>query len=436
MANYRRKNLVLIISIFLLLIIFFLPLEVKINLDENIRLFEGQEHCFQLKFPLDLYVKADKAGILDLNGTPLTDSEFNRLKYHHDFALTGLSRGNVSLEFSLFRGLIPLRQLTVNVLPEMKLMAGGHSIGIKLHEEGVIVVGYYYLQDNERLFSPAEEGGLQIGDVLIFVNDNKLNDIDKAAEIIKKESQKGKLSFKVKRNGQLLTIVVNPYLCPDTGEYCIGSYIRDTAAGVGTLTFYDPEKKYYGALGHVITELDSNAKVQIDDGQIVRADIINIKKAQRGQPGEKAGIFREGRDIVGTIEKNTYFGIFGRLQNMKDCITPYPDPLPVALAFQVEKGPAEILTVIRGNKIESFAIEIEKTTNQNKPGDRGIIIRIVDEELLEAAGGIVQGMSGSPIIQNGKLVGAVTHVFINDPTRGYGIYAEWMIQETEIIPVS
>lgn len=432
----RKRNLLVILCLFFILFFLLLPFEVKVQLEDNIRLFEGQDHCFKLQFPLDLYVRADREGIISLNGTPLTWEKYSILKFRNDIFLTGLSRGSANLELSLFRGLIPLRQLTVNVLPEIELMAGGHSIGIKLHKQGVIAVGFYYLERGDGFFSPAEESGIIIGDVLLAVNGLSLMDMDRAVEIIKRQAAKGDLNFTVKRGREELEITVTPYLCPQSGEYKLGLYIRDTAAGVGTLTFYNPLDNYYGALGHMITDLDTGLAVEINDGLIVRADVINIKMAQKGKPGEKAGIFREGKDILGTIEKNTFYGIYGRLKHIDASVTPYPEPIPLGLSFQVEPGPAELLTVIEGNKIQSFKIDIEKIINQSQPADKGMVLRIVDENLLEVTGGIVQGMSGSPIVQNGKLVGAVTHVFVNDPSRGYGIFAEWMVKEAGILPLS
>ncbi len=434
--SYRKKNILMLAAFFLILFFIFLPLGIRVHLKDNIRIFEGQEHSYSLKFPLDLYIKADRGDILNINGSPISDEEFSLLGYHSDISLRGVSRGNVNLEISLFRGLIPIRQLTVSVLPEMKLVPGGHSIGIKLHEKGLLVVGYFYLNNGERDFSPAEEAGILIEDVIVEINDLAIDNIDMAADIIRRESEKGDLKFTVKRKGEKRVINVDPYLCSKTGEKRIGLYIRDTAAGVGTLTFYNPENDCYGALGHIITDLDTNAALEINDGMIVRADIVNIKTARKGQPGEKAGIFREGKDILGNIRKNCEFGIYGKLHNVGEYVTPYPDPIPLGLAVQVQPGSAELLTVVEGNKIQSFEIEIERAVNKNSPGDKGIILRIVDEELLKLTGGIVQGMSGSPIIQNGCLVGAVTHVFVNDPTRGYGIYAEWMVKEADIIPVS
>lgn len=433
-----KKKVFVVVAALVLILAISMPLNIRSKLSHDIRLFEGQEHMLSLQAPLNLYIRADKDGILNINGSPAGSEAHNLLSLRNDLELTGISSGIVNLEFSLFNGLIPIRQLTVSVLPEKNVIAGGHSIGIKLHEEGVIVAGYYYLNQagSEDVISPAEAAGIKIGDVILTLNGYLLKDIDRAASIIQRESAKGAIQIEVKRRGEPYNFVVQPTLCQDAGEYRIGLYIRDTAAGVGTLTFYDPHSGFYGALGHVITDIDTREALEINDGAIVQADVVNIKMAQRGQPGEKAGIFREGQSKLGTIEKNTYSGIYGSIEDPGRFQTPYSNLLPVALAFQVETGPAEMLTVLEGNKIESFMVQIERVTNQNRASDKGMIIRIVDEHLLEVTGGIVQGMSGSPIIQNGRIVGAVTHVFVNDPARGYAIYAEWMLNESGVFPQS
>ncbi len=433
-----KRKVGIAITVLLLLLSISMPLNIRSKLSHDIRLFEGQEHMLSLQLPINLYIRADKAGIVKLNGSPTLDDEYNRLLLRNDLALTGLTSGIVNLEFSLFNGLIPIRHLTVNVLPEKEVIAGGHSIGIKLHEDGVIVAGYFYLKQehSDDYFSPAEAAGIKVGDIILSLNDYVLKDIDRAASIIKREATQGPLELMVKRKGETFNLSLEPHLCAEAHEYRIGLYIRDTAAGVGTLTFYDPDSRYYGALGHVITDIDTNHALEINEGVIVQADVVNIKMAQRGQPGEKAGIFREGQNILGTIEKNTVSGIYGQIEDIGTYDTPYAEPLSVALAHQVENGPAEMLTVLEGNRIESFMVQIERVSNQNRAGDKGMIIRIVDEHLLEVTGGIVQGMSGSPIIQNGRIVGAVTHVFVNDPSRGYAIYAEWMLHESGVFPSS
>lgn len=433
-----KKKIFFGLAFLLLLLSIITPLQIRNELRHDIRLFEGQEHLLPLQVPLSLYIRADKDGIIDINGSPVGSEVYNRLSTQTDLALTGLTSGNVKLKFSLFNGLIPIRELTVSVFPEKEVYPGGHSIGIKLHDQGVIVAGYHYLKINEEtFFSPAEEAGIEIGDIIISLNNQELKGIDRAVSTIKNEASRGPLKVEVKRKGEIYDFYLEPHLCSQAEEYRIGLYIRDTAAGVGTLTFYDPQSRFYGALGHVITDIDSKEILEINEGVIVQADVVNIKMAQRGQPGEKAGIFREGQSKLGTIVKNTNSGIYGKLDhNLERFSSPYPDPLPVALAFQVENGPAEMLTVLEGNTIESYSVHVERTSNPNMAGDKGIVIRITDERLLGLTGGIVQGMSGSPIIQNGRIVGAVTHVFVNDPARGYAIYAEWMLNECGVFPVS
>jgi stage IV sporulation protein B len=398
----------------------------------DLRILEGEQHYFNIASPLSVYVKGDKNGVISLNGTPVS-TETCKVSLRSPLLLSAQGLGSVNIEFRLF-GLIPLRQLTVNVLPETKLVPGGHSIGIKLHSDGVLVVGHHLVRGETITASPAKDAGIEVGDVILSINGIKLQDANQVAEIISQYGdQKKNLSFEIKRGQQTFASEVKPLLCQETGRYRIGLYVRDSAAGVGTLTFYDKETKVYGALGHVITDMDTNQPIEVRDGQVVKANIVNIKAAKRGSPGEKTGIFQEDQDILGNINKNCLFGIFGRLSRMEPVAGSYQQPMPIALMSQVETGPAEILTVIEGENIEHFQIEIQRVYNQTRPGDKGMVIRVVDERLLESTGGIVQGMSGSPIIQNGKLVGAVTHVFVNDPTRGYGIFIEWMIMESGIL---
>ncbi|NLC52154.1 MAG: SpoIVB peptidase [Firmicutes bacterium] len=419
----QKKVLLLWLSVILLGIVFISTWHLRMILVENIRINEGDLHYVNLKSPFSLHVRADKEGIINLNGSS-TCTERRKITTDN-LTLEALSLGEVNLEFSLF-GLIPLREVTVSVLPEIKVVPGGHSIGIKLHSEGVIVSGFYSV--DHKNFSPAQEAGVKIGDIIIAIEDEKINDINEVAEIINQLGER-EITFTIKRNGEYLKVPLQPVFIEASDCYRVGLYIRNTAAGVGTLSFYDKDSGIYGALGHVIMDLDSNKPLEIIDGQIVKANIVNITAAQKGQPGEKTGIFIEHEDIMGSIEKNCSFGIFGKINHIDEQNSPYPEPLPLATTSQVEEGPAEILTVIEGEAIENFEIEIEKVIKQAIPGDKSMIIKVTDERLLEITGGIVQGMSGSPIIQNGKLVGAVTHVFVNDPTRGYGIFIEWMINE-------
>ncbi len=394
---------------------------------DQVRIYKGESYYVNMRLPF-LYVKGDRDDIILLNGSQLSP-ELSRV--HPPYSMEALELGEVKLEFSLF-GRIPLRQITVNVLPEVYLVPGGHSIGIKLHSKGVTVVGFYYFDENGRNISPAREAGVLIGDTIVAINGEEANNVNRAAELLEKAGA-GPVELVLNRDGEMIELTLYPAFSSIDRSYRIGLYIRDSAAGVGTLSFYNPETKRFGALGHVILDADTNKPINIKGGTIVKAKIVDIKAAQRGQPGEKTGIFMEHDDFRGEIDKNTPFGIFGRIEQFQYEDSPYPEPIPMALAGQVETGPAEILTVVEGDKIASYDVEIEKITYQTRPSDKGIVLRVVDEELLQLTGGIIQGMSGSPIIQNGRLVGAVTHVFVNDPTRGYGIFMEWMYQEAEIL---
>ena len=243
-------------------------------------------------------------------------------------------------------------------------------------------------------------------------------------------------------SGHPLTIVVNreneristelvPLKEKGEGSYKLGLYIRDSAAGIGTMTFYHPQSKKYGALGHVISDMDTKKPIVVDNGQIVRSTVTSIEKGSNGNPGEKLARFSSDKEIIGNIVRNSPFGIFGELnQKIKNGVM--DKPMSIALSHQVKEGPAKILTVVDNDEVDLFDIEIVSTVPQKFPATKGMVIKVTDPKLLAKTGGIVQGMSGSPIIQNDKIVGAVTHVFVKDPTSGYGVHIEWMLHEAGI----
>lgn len=252
--------------------------------------------------------------------------------------------------------------------------------------------------------------------------------------IAQEAGEKGKgLEIEVKRDKETFKREIKPLRAKDEGySYHLGLYIRDSVAGVGTLSFYHPESKKYGALGHVISDADTQKSIIVQDGKTIPASVASIEKGSNGEPGEKVANFSTQGKILGTIMKNNSFGIFGELAARSIGNEFYKEAIPVALASQVKEGPAKILTVVEGEEVQEFDVGIIHSVPQKSPATKGLVIKVTDPRLLEATGGIVQGMSGSPIIQNGKIIGAVTHVFVNDPTRGYGVHIEWMLQEAEI----
>ncbi len=416
------------IPLVFMIILLLQPVFIWYNYSQNVRLLEGEEYYVNIKYPFQAELVCDQEDVVKINGS-LLQNDITNINLRDPLLVQAVNLGKANLKITLF-GKIPIRHLSVRVLPEMKIYPGGQSIGIKLRSEGVLVVGYNEVDGRY----PARESGIKKGDSIIAINDIKVEGINQAAELISKNGETGSsMSFTLKRDEKILVKELSPQFCPNTNSYRIGLFIRDTAAGVGTLTFYDPTTKKYGALGHVIVDMDTNTPIDISQGEIVKASIINIKEGRRGHPGEKTGVFIEQKDIIGSIYKNTDFGIFGTLEKIENKNNFNSTPIPIATANQVEIGPAKILTVLRGDNIEEYDVEIQKIVNQNTPSNKGFILNIVDDKLINTTGGIIQGMSGSPIIQNGKIIGAITHVFVNEPTKGYGIFIEWMLLESGII---
>lgn len=399
------------------------------GLPMHIRIIEGETALFDVNLPLTVNVRQDDVSI--------------RVQTYESLPIFALSRpvslepvklGQSTVEFKLF-GIIPFRTVQVDVLPPIKLIPGGHSIGVVLRSQGVIVVGNSpVLNMQGQYVTPAKDAGIAIGDVIISINGIPVQSDTQVAEIIDESGKNNRsVDILLKRAEGQQHISVAPALCHDTKRYRIGLFVRDSAAGVGTLSFYEPESKIYGALGHVITDNDTNQPIDCEQGKIVLATVSGIQQGKRGHPGEKIGVFIEEDQLLGNISKNTPFGIYGELSS-KLPNEKYPEAIPIASMSQVQVGPAEMLTVVDGQTIEQFTIEIQKINLQEAPESKGLVIKVTDPKLIEKTGGIVQGMSGSPIIQNGKIVGAVTHVFVHDPTSGYGCFVDWMLMESGILP--
>ena len=317
--------------------------------------------------------------------------------------------------------------------PRIEVIPGGQSIGVTLQTKGVLVVGYAPIINSEGKESyPAKDSGVEVGDIILKVNETKaLNDYQVAQEIDKSCRQNKDITLEIKHKGQIYSKTIQPVYCSETGRYRVGLYIRDEAAGVGTLTFIDPKTMTFGALGHVITDADTNDQIELRDGKVVESTIYAIEKGKKGDPGEKIGTFMTNSSFSGKIVKNSGSGVFGSCEGTIS--NPFfSSPIPVAWKSGIQTGPAKMYTVIEDNTIEEFDIRIEKIMSYRND-NKNMIIKVTDPELLEKTGGIVQGMSGSPIVQNGMLVGAVTHVFVNDATRGYGVFIEKMLNESGLL---
>ncbi|MGL4848974.1 MAG: SpoIVB peptidase [Clostridium sp.] len=328
-----------------------------------------------------------------------------------------------------FMGIFPLKTVEVHKVKDLEVYPGGDSIGIKLSSKGVLVVGFSeIIKGDEKIESPAKKFGINIGDSILEINDQKIQkskDVSKCIE----NSKSGEIKVLLERNGEL--IEKNVKGIKEGEKYKIGLWIRESASGIGTMTFYDKKTNKFGALGHPITDSDTNEIFKCKKGELLEASIISLRKGERGNPGELKGIFMDEDNPVGLVEKNTACGIFGEGQ-MKDK-EKISKPMKVGFRDEVKEGKATILTTLAGNEPKEYEIEIVKKLEQDIPGPKSMVIKVTDPELLKETGGIVQGMSGSPIIQNGKIVGAVTHVLINKPDTGYGIYIDWMLKDAGVI---
>lgn len=400
------------------------------EIPDRITLIEGNTKKIRLGMPFDLRQTTSGLELLHDNGGVL---------------LTSLAQGETNLEVRLWN-LIPIKRLVVSVVPEIQVFPGGQSIGVLLPSGGVVVIGHYpIIGADGRSYYPARDGDIRIGDVILQIDGNPISSKSQIEEIVEDIGRSGRQAeINILRNSRRITVRLKPiavYNGTQSGKnragfngkrirYNLGIWVRENAAGVGTLSFYHPDSGIYCALGHVITDVSTNKDKDVASGMIVNAQILGIHQGSRGQPGEKIGSFGGEEDIIGTIDHNTKFGIFGRLNIMP--VNPYfTEPIQVALSDEVVVGPAHLYTVLEKDKIEQFNIEIQRVTRHTTPQIKGLVIRITDPRLLSATGGIVQGMSGSPIIQNGKLAGVLTHVFVSDQTRGYGVLAEWLIRNAE-----
>ncbi|BEH90803.1 MAG: SpoIVB peptidase [Turicibacter sp.] len=307
------------------------------------------------------------------------------------------------------------------------LIPGGDAIGIKIQTDGLVVVDTYLVNTEGGTINPAKEAGVMKGDMILAVNNQKISTIEEYKEQLMLAKENNQMILTINRQGKTENITVHPVISTE-GVCTTGLYLRDKLAGIGTLTFIDPNTNKYGALGHEIIDQDTNQLVNIKNGEIINSNVLSVRKATTGKPGEKVAdiLFDEK---LGTLEKNNKYGVYGLMQSNE---MSQKDLIPMAYINEVKKGPAQILTVLNGNKIEAFDIEITEVNVQSEKAIKGIKYTVTDPRLLEETGGIVQGMSGSPIIQDGKIIGAVTHVLVHDSTLGYGIFIEWMLQEVGI----
>ena len=319
-------------------------------------------------------------------------------------------------------GIIPVKAVSLEVWPEKVLQAGGTMVGIDLFTDGILVLGTGKVEtENGEESSPAK-GILYAGDKIRKINDEEVITVEDVDKLIA-DGGATEVKFDIDRNGESKTVWVTPKIDAE-GKPRIGIWIRDRAQGLGTLTFVDPEEATFGAVGHGISDVDTKKLLPIHTGILSKAKVRQLVKGEVGSPGEVEGSLTG--EICGKITANTDYGIYG---TAVDGIATYGN-YEIALKDQVENGSAVILSDIINETVESYTVKVERASGI-PTFNTGMVVTVTDERLLEVTGGIIQGMSGCPIIQNGKMIGAVTHVFVKDPTKGYGVYIEDMLEASK-----
>lgn len=338
--------------------------------------------------------------------------------YNERLAMT--EKSNVKRAELKLLGIIPIKTINIQEVEEPVLIPCGNPFGIKLLTDGVIVVEVSSFETNSGFKAPAMEAGIKIGDIIKTIDGQKIESNEDIEKIIS-QSCGSYLNFNIVRKDKNIIVKVKPELCSSDKSYRIGLWVRDSSAGIGTITFYDPDTGVFAGLGHPVCDVDTGNILPLSEGEVVDVNVNGVKKGKAGVPGELIGSFSSGK-AIGSLEINCDNGLYGFIPSLKS----NNQAIPLGMKQEIESGEAYIYTTVKGNQPEKYKIVIEKIDLHDTQSGKNMIIRVTDKRLLDETGGIVQGMSGSPIIQNGKLIGAVTHVFVNNPTKGYAIFADTM----------
>ncbi len=395
---------------------------------DKIRILVDKSQSFNLKVPIQAEIDSDDVTVSQIAKSNVPAGQIN-IDLSKPFQLQSNKTGSYKVNLKLF-GWLSIKNISLDVIDTVEVIPCGGTIGITLETDGILVLGTAEVMSKDGMNYEPALNILKTGDYIMEANNRKLSSKEELIKII--QTCNGQpVSLKVKRDTQYVTLKVQP-VATATGEFKIGTWIRDDTQGIGTLTFVTTTGDY-GALGHGITDVDTGLLMSVKTGSVYDAEVVNIIKGKSGQPGELSGVIHENSlSKIGSITKNSPQGIFGQIVNTSDIYkrvanSIYINPIPIALKQEIQIGDATILCNVEG-QIKEYKIYIESIDFGNKSHSKGLVIKITDERLKELTGGIVQGMSGSPIIQNGKLVGAVTHVFIRDASMGYGTFIENMLE--------
>ena len=420
----------LVLTVFTLCLLWLLGVYRKIP--DNIKLRRGEEQVIDIGVPVEGIIKKTDSALWEReqeNGVPVTGGrESNipadsiRIDLREPVTMKAEKEETYRMELKLF-GIIPFKQVGVQVIEDKMLTPVGLPIGIYLKTEGVMVIGIGDFKTPDRTTVSPAAFLLKTGDYIVAVDGEEVTDKKQFISMVE-NSGGNKMTLTVRREDETMDIAVIPEK-NTAGEYKIGIWVRDNAQGIGTMTFIDSEGNF-GALGHGISDVDAGITMEVKSGTLYETRIIAVRKGEKGNPGEMTGMIEYSeRNILGEITENSNQGIYGVCnEKMLEKIT--AEPMKIALRQEVETGDAKILCTI-GSETAYYDIQIREMYQDASHKNKEMVLEVTDPELIRKTGGIVQGMSGAPIIQNGRLVGTVTHVLVNEPTKGYGIFIESMI---------
>lgn len=385
------------ISLLFCLALFIIMLILNISISKTYKVNKGEAFTLNSKIPITAnLVKSDRV-----------DTAIN----------TAGEKYEVSLKIF---GLIPFSTVNVEVVDKTYVSVLGQPFGMRAYTEGVLVIDTADIRTNKGRVNPAENAGIKIGDYILSV-DNSIITCNEDLSYLVEKSKGSKMTFKIKRGDKTFTKTVNPALSSTEGEYRIGIWVRDSSAGIGTLTFYSPASGIVCGLGHGLNDSDTGKLLSVETGQMVSAEIVSVKKGKSGTPGELGGRFTN--ETIADITLNAKNGVYGTAAYD----IPSVNLTQVAMNQEIVDGPAQILCTLQDDVPKLYSCTVKRHSESVFGGIQNLSVKITDSELLENTGGIVQGMSGSPVLQNGKLIGAITHVLVDDPTTGYAVFAESML---------
>ncbi len=405
-----KKFLKMLLLVFFLLIIYIYTLVIS-NIPNKLVIFEGESINMKTLIGMNIKSKENTIETASTNGNKISEQI-----------------GKRTLEVS-FLNTLKLKDVDVNVLPRTTVIPVGNIAGVKLYTSGVLVVGMSEIEGNDsKKYKPYENTGIKEGDTIIKIDDKQISTTE---DLIKTVNMSNGQDIKVKFIHQEETkeCSMTP-VKTNKSEYKLGLWVRDSAAGVGTITFYEPASKTFGALGHGITDIDTNELINISSGEFITTRILNITKGEVGEPGKIQGTV-ENQQNIGTISKNSRFGIYGKVNNLASLNIDKSKEVEVALRDEIKTGKATILCSLDNQQPKEYEIEIEKIYKENNYDNKSMQIKVTDQRLIDKTGGIIQGMSGAPILQNGKFVGAVTHVLVNNPKEGYAVFGDIMLKQSK-----